>query len=153
MLAIVFAALAFVIILTFVYPGNFINLDYMFMILSGRLLFLMDNPQKQTKTELWKYLSQLRELWKSIISKNTIYIYRERILYIYIYTHTNTHHIYIYRERERERETILVLYLSFCSGPLTNLLWTVIMKHKPACVCGVRSWRIRVHLGEMECPV
>ena len=56
MLAIV-AALAFVIILTFVYPGSFINLDYMFMILSGRLLFLIDNPQKQTKTELWKYLS------------------------------------------------------------------------------------------------
>ena len=62
MLAIVVAALAFVIILTFVYPGSFINLDYMFMILSGRLLFLIDNPQKQTKTELWKYLSQLREL-------------------------------------------------------------------------------------------
>ena len=57
MLAIVVAALAFVIILTFVYPGSFINLDYMFMVLSGRLLFLIDNPQKQTKTELWKYLS------------------------------------------------------------------------------------------------
>ena len=51
------AAIAFVIILTCFYPGNFINLDYIFMTPSGRLLFLIDNPQNQTKTEHWKNLS------------------------------------------------------------------------------------------------
>ena len=52
---VIVAALVFVIILICFYPE--INVDSIFMILSGRLLFLTDKPQNQTKTELCKNLS------------------------------------------------------------------------------------------------